>query len=222
MKRTTAVLALVAVCSVSFVAHDVASYAATGQSLILGKRNTAGATTTLEVTRPGAAFNLVTKPGSPPLRVNRRARVANLNADLVDGQDATALQTRALRFTVQPRSGSSTVLDVPLAPVPTGSYLISYSVTLQAVDDTVCYLRRGPSGSVYTALTYGTSFGAVAFRTHQASVVTEVGAADDLLLHCNSPAPINFRTGSDTSFVSFVRLDQVDVLSAPTPRIKVP
>lgn len=218
MKRSTAALAAGALVGASVIGYDLAGYAATGQSLILGRDNTAGATTTLTITRSAPALSLKTKAGQPPLKVNRRAKVANLNADLVDGVSAADLQSRALTFAVQPRSGSSTVLDVPLGAVPTGSYLASYSVVLQAVDDTVCYLRRGPSGSAYTALTYGVGFGAIAFRTHQASTVVDVDPTDELLLHCNSPAPINFRTGSDSSSVSFVRLDQVSSQTAPTPR----
>jgi hypothetical protein len=38
----------------------------------------------------GPALQLITRPGRPPLSVNSKARVANLNADMVDGKHASA------------------------------------------------------------------------------------------------------------------------------------
>lgn len=65
------------------------AYAATGGSFILGKANSAGATTTLSNAN-GTALTLNSKAGTPSLRVNRTTKVPNLNADLLDGLDSAA------------------------------------------------------------------------------------------------------------------------------------
>lgn len=93
------------------VAVDYASFAATGQSLILGKLNKANRVTTVERTTTGPALNLVTKPGSPPLKVNRVAKVANLNADRLDGLDSSKLARRP-RVTSAPTTGCTSLTSV--------------------------------------------------------------------------------------------------------------
>lgn len=65
------------------------AYAATGGTFILGKANTAGATTVLSNTR-GTALTLNSTAGTPSLKVNRTTKVANLNADLVDGLNSSS------------------------------------------------------------------------------------------------------------------------------------
>jgi hypothetical protein len=64
------------------------AYAATGGKFILGKSNTAGKTTTL-TNKNGTALSLKSKAGSAPLKVNGSAKVANLNADQLDGLDSS-------------------------------------------------------------------------------------------------------------------------------------
>ena len=78
------------------------AYAATGGNFILGKSNSAGATTVLSSTpRSGAALSLTNATsGLPaaafkvisaaPFTVNSKTRVNNLNADLLDGLDSSA------------------------------------------------------------------------------------------------------------------------------------
>jgi hypothetical protein len=75
---------------------------ATGGNFILGKANSAGALSKLTAnianpalslinTSTGAgasALNLQVAPTKPPLKVNSSQKVANLNADKVDGHDA--------------------------------------------------------------------------------------------------------------------------------------
>jgi hypothetical protein len=65
------------------------AYAATGGTFILGKSNTAGATTVLSNAN-GTALTLNSKNGTPSLKVNRTTKVPNLNADLVDGLDSSS------------------------------------------------------------------------------------------------------------------------------------
>jgi hypothetical protein len=76
--------------------------AATGDNFILGQPNAADQTTSLAATTSdpalsvrnnstGIPLNLVAPPGRPPFKVNSGEKVANLNADLLDGKDSTAL-----------------------------------------------------------------------------------------------------------------------------------
>jgi hypothetical protein len=92
------------VCSLAalFVALGGTTYAATGGPFILGQSNSADATTdlsspfvgkVLRVTQTGTsgtALGLLVPPGRPPFTVNSTTKVANLNADMLDGLDSTA------------------------------------------------------------------------------------------------------------------------------------
>jgi hypothetical protein len=70
--------------------------ATNGGSLLLGRSNTASATTALN-NSAGTPLALSAPTGLPPLRVNSAAKVANLNADRLDGFDAAAFASTAGR-----------------------------------------------------------------------------------------------------------------------------
>lgn len=72
------------------------AYAATGGNFILGKANSAGATTTLTNSN-GTALALNAKTGTPALKVNTPVRVPNLNADKLDGLDSTGLARAGMK-----------------------------------------------------------------------------------------------------------------------------
>jgi hypothetical protein len=82
------VLMLVVVSGGTAVAAD--------QALLVGRSNTADATTSL-ANSAGTALALTSKAGTPPLRVSGRARVPNLNADLLDGLSSGDLALRGGR-----------------------------------------------------------------------------------------------------------------------------
>jgi hypothetical protein len=63
--------------------------AATGGSLVLGERNTSSRVTTLHSDN-GTALSLEAPKGKAPLAVNRPTKIANLNADLLDGRSSSA------------------------------------------------------------------------------------------------------------------------------------
>jgi|tagenome__1003787_1003787.scaffolds.fasta_scaffold20951966_2 hypothetical protein len=87
-----------------FVALSGTGYAATGGNFILGQGNTATTRTSLSAavadralqvtnnsTAAGAtALALNVASGKPPFTVNSKSRVTNLNADLLDGQNASS------------------------------------------------------------------------------------------------------------------------------------
>jgi hypothetical protein len=72
-----------------FIAMSGTAYAATGGTFILGKRNTASTMSKLR-NPSGTPLKLVPRAGYAPLRVTSGVRVANLNADRLDGLDASA------------------------------------------------------------------------------------------------------------------------------------
>jgi hypothetical protein len=75
-------MALVLVMGIDYV-----SFAATGDSFILGKINHANAVTTLDRTTDGPALKLSTNNnGAAPFITNAKGKVTHLNADEVDGQ----------------------------------------------------------------------------------------------------------------------------------------
>ena len=92
--RPSAVLKALALMCALVLGMDYVAFAATGQSVLLGKVNKANQVTTIERTTAGPALKLVTKPGKPPLQVKRAVKVKKLNADLLDGLSSTDLALR--------------------------------------------------------------------------------------------------------------------------------
>ncbi|MGH3086947.1 MAG: hypothetical protein ACRDSJ_06460 [Rubrobacteraceae bacterium] len=84
-------LVSLAVAITAMVGATSVAVAAKGKPFILGKNNAARAVSTLVNQGPGPALKLLVKPGQPPLSVNSDVKVANLNADKVDGLDANGL-----------------------------------------------------------------------------------------------------------------------------------
>jgi hypothetical protein len=93
---------------------------AADHALLVGQSNTADATTSLS-NSAGTALALTSKSGSPPLRVSGRTKVANLNADLVDGLSAGDLALSAGRTGVIVGSESDADGYVNTARCPTGT-----------------------------------------------------------------------------------------------------
>jgi hypothetical protein len=109
--------------------------AATGGKFILGKSNSAGTTTTLSAGR-GPALSLKST-GSPALKVNNDRKVANLNADELDGLSAAAFarsnaKTGAFDFTGIPMDADQDGMDdtiVASAQCPAGSQMTGGGAT---------------------------------------------------------------------------------------------
>jgi hypothetical protein len=94
-KLKTLASALV-VAAALVICTDYVALAATGNSLLLGRINHAGAVTTIDRTTNGPALRLTTNnAGAAPIVTNGHGRVANLNADRVDGKHAAAFAPKA-------------------------------------------------------------------------------------------------------------------------------
>jgi hypothetical protein len=153
MQKLKTFLTVIGAVTILVLAANSAVYAATGGKFILGQTNKANKASVLKRTTNGPALNLTTKTsGSAPLSTNGRGRVANLNADLVDGFDSSALKTTAYVFT---RNVSVAVTGVNITvPLPAGRYVVSYSAyMLGAANDNIdCYLEQDPASgsSIYS------------------------------------------------------------------------
>jgi hypothetical protein len=101
------------------------SYAANGGSLVLGHKNTATKTTTLKNSK-GTALSLKSKAGTAPFKISNSTKIANLNADLVDGLDSSALQTKGYFYTLTVDQATPVAWSFP--GLPAGRYAVSYNV----------------------------------------------------------------------------------------------
>ena len=112
------VVALVVIASIDYTAS-----AATGHSFVLGKINKANKVTALKRTTAGPALKLsTTSTAAAPLAVNGRGKVANLNADLIDGLDSTAFARTSSVKTALSRSAIATAF---VDTYPSNQYLVA-------------------------------------------------------------------------------------------------
>jgi hypothetical protein len=88
---------------------NLATYAATGQPLILGHGNSAGTTTALKNLGRGPALSLNSSKHSPPLTVNSSKLVKHLNADQVGGKSASQINPAVTEYRI---GGNGTTLSI--------------------------------------------------------------------------------------------------------------
>jgi hypothetical protein len=79
-------------------AASFSSQAVEGRPLVAGARNLTSSVTTIARQGDGPALRLATSKGSAPMTVNSTGWVRNLNADQLDGRNASQLQSRATEF----------------------------------------------------------------------------------------------------------------------------
>jgi hypothetical protein len=125
---------------------DLASYAATGQPLVLGHANSAGGTTSLKNTGRGSALCLNTGKKYAPLTVNSSKLVKHLNADKVGGKSASTLEPKTIRFHLGSpgRTFAGDTQHVFSAKVPKGTYQLGLTGLVTQSPST--------SGDSYTCL----------------------------------------------------------------------
>jgi hypothetical protein len=145
--------ATVTAAVVLFAGSTLGSYAANGGPLLLGKSNTASKTTKLKTTGSGAALSLKSKAGKPALKISNSAKVAKLNADLVDGLEGDALKNRSYVYDLTAASVANNNAVFSLANLPPGKYIANYSVLGQITGGGSlfgCYLvfGEGPGTTV--------------------------------------------------------------------------
>jgi hypothetical protein len=218
MRWFKTLLTVIGAVTVLVLAGNTLTLAATGHPLITGQGNKAKKITSLKRTTDGAALRLKTTPTSAPLEVTGRGRVANLNADQVDGVEGADLLTRSLVFRAAVVSYDDYV-RVTL-PLPDGSWLVSFAAHLK--------MQSTPHGEAECYLTYldGTD-NFLADTTFEPGSSNPSLTGSDLVtkpagvgvaLECTSATP--FITASNLPLkVVATRVDQVTEL---TPSISFP
>lgn len=155
-----AVVATALTVGISLVAIDTATYAATGDSLILGRFNKAHKTTHITNTGNGPALSLHAKGKRPALAVDSNTKIVRLNSDRVDGKHAAALQNNVRVFTRAAATSTGGAITFKLPNFPKGRYQATYSVYLADLVGTPaspvfaeCYLGRAGSPSAFAGYT---------------------------------------------------------------------
>lgn len=127
---------------------DYLAFAATGGSFLLGKSNSASTTTSLSRTTNGPTLVLNSKAGQPPLKVNRKVKAVNLNADLLDGREGASMLNRPLRWSTPISKPSASNIEVTLPSVPVGTYQLTASAFIYAdtAGGVACYMEVPSTG----------------------------------------------------------------------------
>jgi len=200
---------------------DYLSFAATGGSFILGHVNKAGQPSSLTNTGSGPALKLNTShPGTTPaLAVNSHIKVANLNADLLDGKNASALGVRTRVYNKDINVTGASNFGMTLSSVPGGTYLTSmnawiYGPTTSTIE---CYVNVPSTGKFLEDWRDPSPSGF--YVMGQAGVLT-VPSTQDLTVNCNVTNG-NYHTFSGQPLqVSLTRIDQITRINpaAPSPK----
>lgn len=90
--RLTTVLTVIGAVTVLVLAANTVALATTGKALIVGKTNTSSKITTIKRTTAGSGLQIITSSTSAPLVVSGKGKVKNLDADKVDGKEASSFQ----------------------------------------------------------------------------------------------------------------------------------
>jgi hypothetical protein len=217
-------LATVAAAGMVVVGVDYATFAANGDSLILGHLNAANGTTVLTKHGPGPALKLNSGgPGSPALAVDSKAKVAKLNADMVDGKHAKALlQVKNIGrvYTTGAAGGTAQVtFDVP--NVPKGIYLATYTAnffpqgTPAAPVTFSCFLLR--DGALVSQSTTSTTYASGFYAGVNGSTVVKVVPGTNIDAGCGLTSGA-WTFGTKKLTVTLTRLDGVTAGGLPTAR----
>ncbi len=206
--KFTSLLTVIGAVTVLVLAANTVALAATGHGFILGKSNSANKETTLSRTTSGSVLSLHSKSASnAPLTVNGRGKVTNLNADLLDGLDSTAIRAKTYLYTVPTETNKSAV-SVTFPHLPPGLYRGSYSVVMGTSSTNPIYCYFSYSDLSYSVINYGVSQNQFSSVNGSGVVDTRNGRTVDLL--CQFFASGNkMSTTQPASEVSFTQLNSV-------------
>lgn len=130
MRQLKTIFAVIGAATVLVLAANTVALAATGQALLLGKSNSANTVTAVSRTTSGSVLKLQSATSaSAPLTVNGTGKVANLNADKVDGYDSSSMlnQTRVYKKSIVADGSPSGGFSFTTGAVPAGNYLLNGS-----------------------------------------------------------------------------------------------
>jgi hypothetical protein len=130
-QRVRTGLAVVGAAALLVGGVNVMAHAAdTAESLLLGKNNTAGKSTTLKNKGKGPALKLKAKKG-PALAVNTKDLVKNLNVEMVGGRTAGQLAPAATTFTLPSGPTFAPGANFQQFQLPAGTYELNLNVAVQ-------------------------------------------------------------------------------------------
>ena len=212
------VVAALTTAAVLVVGIDVVAFAASGDSLLLGRVNQADKLTVVKRSDPGPVLRLRTaSEGGVPFSTNGTGKVRNLNADRVDGRQASALATHAVTFRAGRRGQGVSPAGLWSTPVPPGLYEISFDAMLWDQD------AQTPANFICGVLdisTFGTEnqviYAASSAMYTGGSPAAVSGSAVVRLRHGASPGAVCFPESGQFQFfkplrVSFTRINSRDV-----------
>ncbi len=178
MSLLTARLSTVVLSAALVVAGlEAASYAANGHAFSLGGSNSESRPSSLTNTGSGPALSL--HAHGAPLAVGNTEKVTHLNADLVDGLNARALETSATTWTIP----AGTVHVYLLKGIRPGRYLASFDIALSSSGPAQCALEDTETGN-WVAYARGASDGL--YVATSASAVVRVPTGGGLRVVCDT------------------------------------
>jgi hypothetical protein len=215
--KITSALSAVAIAGMLVVTADYATMAATGGGFILGKSNFANQSTKLTNTGLGPVLKLsTTHPGTrAPLGVNSSVRVANLNADKVDGKHANQLGVRTRVFETPLSSDVATSsINVTVPDVAPGQYLATYSSFIYPSVTTAtvwCWI----TDETFTQFTASDTGGGADSTAAMSGVgYVKLSATADLIFACSFSDPSTYST-FDGVQVTLTKIDTKTGTSTP-------
>lgn len=199
---------------------DYTSFATTGKSFLLGKLNTSAKVTTFARTTSGPVLALHSKKTTnPPLTVNGRGKVANLNADLVDGLDSSLLANRTSVYSFYLNLNGVSEFSRQTATLPAGGYLVTANLELVGAPTSagtrlLCYIQAYSPNQQIASVTEMNSSGV--YSINLSGVVRNVSATK-ITLGCQGPMG-NYKTVSDgPGQISVTRIGQLTMGTATAP-----
>lgn len=192
-RRLTTALTVIGAVTVLVLAANTVALATTGHALLTGKINKASKLTTLSRTTPGTALQVRTKSSAnAPFAVNGKGKVANLNADQLDGLDSTRLATTTTVYSSSDSATSRTNLanNKWKFPVSPGDYTFTYSVgiTPSSPPATVS-CSMGSTGANYGFESTYVNGSTGSAGGLSASATVHFAAADTVTFFCKTTSP---------------------------------
>jgi len=155
MRHLKSALAVIGAVVILVLAGNTIAIAANGKGFLIGKINSGTKITTLKRTTAGTALKIQTKSATnSPLQVNGSGKVANLNADKVDGLDSSTMLNKSWTYTIPTQSGVGS-FAVAFPTLPKGKYLatFTYGGSMSAATSVNCGIKI--DGSYSSVFSYG-------------------------------------------------------------------
>lgn len=223
MRHVKTTLAVLGAATILVLAANTIAVAATGQSFLLGKSNSANNITALTRTTSGSALKLQTATSTnPPLTVNGGGKVTNLNADKVDSYDSSVLLNKTTIYSRYVSTSATNGFTLYTPTLPAGSYQVTvsgwlYGPTAGPPAFINCFARFGDPliEDIMTVQTNG-------FYSVHLGGVLATDTADEITITCDGPVGNYVSYVDDTFQVSVTKIGAPVYADFATGRVKAP